>query len=380
MFRRISHFIITAFIAAGLLLTGSFQASAAVLTTNDQDYRNQVFRVCGISDCENPEQPVTRAEFAKMLVLCSPQKDLLGPAGVAAASDVPAGHAYSGYIRTALRNSWMRNRLGGNFEPDGYVTLTDAAKAAMTMLGYTDSDFAGNVGSGRLAKFCALNLNDGVSVTGTSDSLTKQDAVNILYNALKTNTKQGGGILGSGISLTLSADGSLNATAVLDNTMKGPILIKNYDEIQKQLPFPISEGVFYYNGVRTGYFYNLQLLSYSSQIDNCGWLIMFYNESTKSVWGYGQDTGDNAYHCVRGTVQTVYYDSENIVSPSSVVVNDVVYSLGSSDAKFMFSVNGTITVGDEVVLICKKNTNTEYSEDGMSTYYVTGVVLYRKRG
>lgn len=378
----IKHFIrsiATAVLAAGLVLGLCFTSEAAAVTTSNQDYRNSVFKACGLSDLSNLDQPQTRAEFAQMLVLCSSQKDLVGNTNVSAATDVPASNPYAKYIRVALKNSWMRNRLGGNFEPNGTVTLTDAAKAVMTMLGYSDSDFTGNVNDGRLSKFCSLGLNEGVKASGAYDTLTRQDAINVLYNALKTVPKQGNSILGTAINLSLSADGSLNANSVLDSTMKGPILIKNYSEIQENLPFPMAEGTFYYNGAKTSYYQSLQLLPYNSQLDNCGWLIIYYNEASKTVWGYGQDTGSNAYHCVRGTVNAINYDSENIASPTSILLNDTVYSLGNSDTKFMFSVNGSVAVGDEVIIICKQNTKTETAEEGLSTYYVTGVVMYNKR-
>lgn len=377
MFRH--KYLITGILTAAFLLLMSVSCLAATVGTGEQSYRNQVFKVCGISDLTNLDQPMTRAEFAKILVLCSSQKDLVGTTNTAAASDVPASHPYAKYIRIALSNSWMRNKLGGRFDPDSAVTLTDVSKAAMTMLGYTDSDFGDNVINGRLALFNSLGLNDGSGVSGAYDTLTVQGVINVMYNALKTTVKQSNSILGAAIDLTLSSDGSINATNVLDQSMKGPILIKKYSEIQENLPFKMEEATFYYNGSQTSYYQNLQLLSYTSQLQNCGWLIIYYNEGSKTVWGYGTDTGGNAYHCILGTVNCVYYETDNIASPSAVVINDTQYSLGSSEAKFMFSVNGTIEVGDTVVLICKENTSMS-GEEELSSYYGVGVVLYRKKG
>lgn len=368
----------TGVLLALLVLALSVPAAAATVGTSEQAYRNQVLKVCGVSDLSNLDQPMTRAEFAKILVLSSSQRDLVGAMNVAAASDVPASHPYAKYIRIALQNSWMRNKLGGRFAPDETVTLVEASKAVMTMLGYSDSDFSGNVNDGRLALFTSMDLGDGSGASTLYDLLTVQGALNIMYNALKTNTKQGNSILGTAIDLTLASDGTLNATNVLDQTMKGPILIKNYHEIQENLPFSINEGTFYYNGSLTSYYPNLQIFSYLTQLNNNGWLIIYYNEGTKTVWGYGQDSGGNAYHCIAGQVNAIYYETDNIAAPSSVVINDTTYSLGSSDAKFMFSVNGTVSVGDTVILICKQNTNST-GEESMSNYYAVGVVMYRKR-
>jgi len=370
---------LTGAVLAVLIVLLSFPAMAATVGTAEQAYRNQVLKVCGISDLSNLTQPMTRAEFAKVLVMCSSQRDLVGQTNIAAASDVPASHPYAKYIRIALKNNWIRNKLGGRFAPDEAVTLTEVSKAVMTMLGYSDSDYEGNVNDGRLALFTSLGLGDGSYASSAYEQMTVQGALNVMYNALKTNLKQSNSILGAAIDLTVSSDGSINATNVLDQSMKGPILIKTYAQIQQNLPFAMEEATFYYNGSQTSYYRNLQLLSYSSQLDNCGWLIIYYNEGTKTVWGYGQDSGGNAYHCIRGTVDCIYYESDNIAAPSAVVIGGTQYSLGSSDAKFMFSVNGTIGVGDNVVLICKQNTDMS-GEESMSTYYAVGVVLYRKKG
>ena len=77
-----------------------------------------------------------------------------------------------------------------------------------------------------------------------------------------------------------------------------------------------------------------------------------------------------------GRLNAVYYDSANIVSPSSVSVGNQEYELSGSDVKFMFSINGDIEVGDEVILIVQQNTSV--SSDGTEeyVYYCTGVVSY----
>ena len=49
----------------------------------------------------------------------------------------------SAAIRTAATNSWMSGYLGGNFKPDEGVTMRDAIKAVLGVLGYTNEDFSG---------------------------------------------------------------------------------------------------------------------------------------------------------------------------------------------------------------------------------------------
>lgn len=351
------------------------------LGSGTTDYRNQVLYACGIIDLNGLDQPLTRQEFARMVVMASSARDSLGAAAIAAAPDVPAASEFAPYIRAALKNGWMRTKLGGVFDPAGTVTLNDAVKACMTMLGYADSDFQGNVNDGRLARFTSLGLKDGAAAAGAYDPLTKQDAVNILYNTLKANMKTGNSIGGSSIGLTLASDGELNASGVLDNTMKGPILATSYEAIKNSLPFDITEATCYFNGSKTDYYTNLQLLSFSNQIMNQGWIILYYNEATKTVWGYGSQAENGSYKCIRGTIQAIYYDAENIASPTSVSVNGTTYSLTGAEVKFLFSVNGSISVGDEVILILRSNTEgNSMAGDVSQSYTVTGAVLYHKKG
>ena len=370
-----------AYITAAALTAASFTAAFSVnhidayaldVTTGTQSYKNRVISVCGIADTDNNlDQPLTRAEFAKMLVLASSYKDTASVSDIAAAFDVPANSEYASYVRVALSQNWMRTKLNGGFAPNDAVSLLDASKAAMTALGYTDTDFSGNVSQGRLEKFKSLELNSGVNAVNGTDTLTRQEGINIIYNLLKTKSKNSSSIYGTSLKLTLSSDGELNATDVLEVTMVGPKLVKSQAELKTAIPFDLQDAVMYYNGETSGS-YTQMLMYYGTQIENYGWLILYYNENNKNVWGYGQDNGDDAYYCTRGKVTQIKYEDDNIISPSSVCVEDVEYELSGSDVKFMFSANGGIKVGDVVVLICKKST----SGDVVDGYYATGVIKY----
>lgn len=366
-----------------VLLTVAAAANAAVisyaaeLSGGTQSYRNRVIDVCGISDLDALSGGVSRAEFARMLVKASTYKDSVGSSQIAAANDVPASNENAAYVRVALRQGWMRTRLGGKFAPEDALTLNDAAKAAMTLLGYTDEDFSGNVTENRLAAFRGLDLDDGVQAANGTDVLTKQEALNILYNLLRTTPKNGNNIYGSVLDLSLDSNGEINATDLLELNMTGPILVKNMAELRAALPFTLEEANLYFNGQTPGYS-QYGIMYYESQLNSEGWMILYYNENTKTVWAYGNDTGDNTYHCVRGDVEAIYYTDDNVITPSSVAIDGTEYSLNNSDVKFMFSINGDIKVGDEVVLICKDNTRTGADGEELTDYYAIGVVLYNR--
>ena len=124
--------------AAMLFTAGVFpiMESRASVTNEIQAFRNNVIKLCGITDTEGDlTREVTRGEFAKLLVLSSSYKDSAAQSNLAAANDVPASNEYAPYIRIALSQGWMRTYLGGQFKPEEPVKMQDATKAILTLLG-----------------------------------------------------------------------------------------------------------------------------------------------------------------------------------------------------------------------------------------------------
>jgi len=98
-----------------------------------------------------------------MLVKASSYRENLPSSSVSVYADVPADHPNAVYIRVAASQGWMSGYLGGNFKPEEPVLYKDAVKAVLTLLGYTDEDFTGEMASSRISKFNHLELNEDVS-------------------------------------------------------------------------------------------------------------------------------------------------------------------------------------------------------------------------
>ncbi len=377
MYRRFNRHLAAAAAFACLAVNLSFASltsEASSLANGSQSYRVNVLNAVGIADSSYlSTEPCTRAEFARLMVLSSTLKDNTeANAQSAVARDVSAAYNGSGYIRAALSKGWLRTRLGGMFAPDDAITLNEAVRAALKALGYEDSDFGADIAAGRLTKYKSLDLDEGVAAANGSDKLTRQDALNIIYNLLRTNTKDTSSIYGSAIKLSASSTGKeLDVSEALEAALTGPILVKNEASLPKAIPFYNDSGItIYYNGNNSNGSGRRYL---SSQLNNYGWVIVYYNEKSKSVWAYGEDTGNNTYHCIRGNVNSINYEDDNIAAPSSVVIGNTEYKLNSSDVKFMFSVNGDVKLGDNVILICKSISNEDESE---TDYYAIAVVEY----
>lgn len=370
--KKYGYRLITGGLAGALLLLPQAQplVSYASTTNEVQAFRTNVIRLCGIMDTsQDTSAAVTRGQFAEFLVKASSYKDSVSSSSIAAANDVPATNEYAPYIRIALSQGWMRTYLGGQFRPDEPVKMQDATKAMLALLGYSDSDFTGDLAASRLSTFNALELNEQLGQKALVDGLTRLDCINIFYNLLKTKAKGSGTIYGNLFELTLASDGEIDPNDLVESNMTGPILVRTTAELKAALPFDVEKANLYFNG------YSSRYMSYDSALRQNGWLVIYYNEGNRTVWAYGEDFGDSQYHVVKGTVTKIYYEANNIVTPTSIVLDDnTTYQLGNSEVKFMLGINGDIGLDDDVVLICDTTEDT----DGNESYSVVGVIKYRR--
>ena len=101
-------------------------------------------------------------------------------------------------------------------------------------------------------------------------------------------------------------------------------------------------------------------------------MVIYYNQTAKTIWAYIANEDVQSGRCaVRGTVENIYYSSSDVMTPTSITLDDgQEYNLSSSEMQFAFSVYGSIRVGDRVTLICEKSENS----NGDATYTVVDYV------
>ena len=140
------------FMAAGLAAavtasagTAAFSFDAWANTSTNFTYRKKVIGMSGIMGITGDmSQKVTRAQFARMLVRASGYRSILTTtSNVSVFADVTSGNEYAAAIRICAEHGWMTGYLGGSFRPEQYVTLNEAAKGVLYILGYTAEDFGG---------------------------------------------------------------------------------------------------------------------------------------------------------------------------------------------------------------------------------------------
>jgi hypothetical protein len=179
--------------AAVAMLASS--ASAFALTFPDVDesasYANAVSTLTGLGIVNgddngkfNPDNSVTRAEFAKMVV------EALGDGDAAAASTYTSfsdcqGHWAAGYIQTGVAKEFINGYDENTFGPDDTVTYAQAVKMLVGACGY--DLWASNRGgwpSGYLSYGSSLKITNGVSM-GNDVAVTRAQCAVLIYNALQ---------------------------------------------------------------------------------------------------------------------------------------------------------------------------------------------------
>ena len=378
-------------------LCGSLAAAAAIspilsitawadnISTANFNLRQQVVKLTGIMEISSFRESVTRADFAKMLVKASSYRENLPTSNVSVYADVPATDPNAVYIRIAAIEGWMSVYLGGKFKPEDPVLYKDAVKAILTMLGYTDDDFTGDLVSSRISKFNYLELNEDVS-RQAADEVNQTDCMNIFYNLLKTKKKDSNEIYGTILDCELNSDGEINPITILDDERKGPILVHKNFSVSQSVPFDTEDANVFLNGVAS------TLSAVKSAQQQAGFAVLYYNVKSKTIWAYttmgwdnDDNSGNNSYILLKGEIKNIYYKSTDVMTPTSVRIEvdqansddsfdtseDVdsdgylTISLDSSELQYMFSIYGDLEVGDDVVLVCNRNGSSYTAVDAL---------------
>lgn len=331
------------------------------------EMRRKVVSLLGILSTGSYDAQVTREEFARMLVNASDYRSSArSVSNVSVFADVSNGSEYAYDIRVAAQNNWMTGYLGGNFKPEEPVSMKDAVKAVLTLLGYENSDFSGNLQENRMAKFSNLSLDSNI-YRQADEVLTKEDCINLFYNLMKAKSKTGGQYGSAVFDLTYNADGEVNTSSILDNSLKGPkILNQDSRNLKSLVPFSLDKATMFLNGEASD----------ASEINDYA-TVIYYHEATKTIFAYS-DGGENK-GATEGRIKAIYYSSTDPFTPTSVVLNTYQqdredgendeFVLNGSELQYLFSVYGDFKVGDDIAIVWEKS-----GSDEKATYTAVDVV------
>ena len=268
--------------------------------------------------------PVTRAQFAQMLVAASPYQDGAEGYGSSLFKDLKGDHWASGYVRIAIEQGWMTGYVDGSFRPDQAVTLEEGCAALLKALGYDPTALKGAYPAAQLSKASSLGLLDGVSAR-QGGALTRQDCVDLFYNLLTAQTSAGA-VYGTTLGYTIT-NGQVDYSALVSSHTKGPFVAES-----STLSLPFVPGTVYYNGA-------VSALSAVQPYD-----VYYYNANMSTVW--------ICHNRVTGTLTGL---SPSAAAPTAVTVAGVSYQLGTSEAAYQLSSQGSFQEGDMVTLLLGLN-------------------------
>ncbi len=343
-------------------VTALWPGEALANTSTNFAYRRQVIGLSGIMTITGDmSSKVTRAQFARMLVRASGYRSILTTtSNVSVFADVTSGNEYAAAIRICAENGWMTGYLGGKFRPDQYVTLNEAAKGVLYLLGYTEEDFDGDQYNRRMAKYGFLDLNENISYTDPTTVMTKSDCVNLFYNLMKCKKKDSSTYYATVLDAEVNSDGEIDALEMADNTLHGPRVATDDMDVDNIIPFKLDDASCFLNGKAVDKEY-----IYTAAGD---YVVLYWSSTTHTVWAYSADDSSEADKRVaRGYVEAIYYNNTDTLTPSSVYLDDGnTYALSSSEMQFSFSIYGDLQVGDQVVLIYSVSTDSDGEDSSYS--------------
>ncbi|RKI67484.1 S-layer homology domain-containing protein [bacterium 1xD42-67] len=287
--------------------------------------RQEAVQALGIlSGSDSLSSPVTRAQFAQMLTAASPYKDSAEGYGVSLFKDLKGDHWASGYVRIAIEQGWMSGYADGTFRPDQTITLEEGCAALLKVLGYDASTLKGAYPAAQLAKASSIGLLDGVSAE-QGDPLTRQDCVDLFYDLLTVKTSAGA-VYGTTLGYTIS-NGQVDWSALVTAGTKGPYVAES-----ASLSLPFVPSAVYYDGAASS-------LSAVRPYD-----VYYYNADLSTVW-----------ICHDRATGTLTGLSPSAAAPTAVTVAGASYQIGTSEAAYQLSSQGTFQEGDMVTLLLGMN-------------------------
>lgn len=323
------------------------------------DLRKKVIGISGIMNTLNSNMAVTRGEFASMLVNASSYRSTVsGTSNTSVFADVPRNHEYAASIRIAAEQGYMNGYLGGNFKPEEYITLQDAVKGLLGLLGYENTDFTGDQTGSRLSKYHFLELDENLN-KDPDEILKKEDCINLFYNLLKADTKSGT-MFGASLDCELTSDGEINPFSMVDNSLKGPKVVKSKSRLGTYLPFKLSDANVYLDGEAV----KNSSEAITTAFDSSDGVLVYYHTLSKTVWLYTVGTeNENGRSAAFGEITNVVYNSTDLMTPGAIILDDGnTYSLTSTEMQFAFSSYGELRVGDTVNLVYTLSTDSEGNE------------------
>jgi S-layer family protein len=181
-----------------------------------------------------PEQDVTRAEFAKILV------EALGIGNAAQAAvgkvtfpDVTASHWASGYINVASGQGLIEGFPNGNFQPNDQVTYAEALTMLVRALGYQDSFLKGAWPGSHIAKAAEAGITSGVSYSDARGFANRGKVAQMVNNTLDADV----------VKVETYKDGTVEYTESNVSLLKDKLDVSKYEDARVIADKLVNDGL-----------------------------------------------------------------------------------------------------------------------------------------
>ncbi len=314
------------------------------------------------------DKKVSRAEFAKIAIAASPNKDSVA-VGLKQSPfrDVPYTEWYAPYVKAAVSAGYVVGYLDSTYRPGNTVTYEEAVSVMLRVLGYDDSTFNDAYPYGQLSKAQSLNLLDGVNAS-IGDELDRRQVMMLAYNALKESipvspTQDSTFNLSKtdnvNVIATGNEDDSLGADKVYTSAgtfdkgaffsdsfagMTGTIYVRNGNKLAAFIPDKGKTA----NGYKSYCIYSVMpdstIVGYRNgsfeEIDIPDGAAVYNNQArtTYAAVKGSMSTGDilNVKYTDNGSVDYVAYDTNNLTGPVKVTSDNWRTQVGASGASKVF--------------------------------------------
>ena len=235
--KRALSLALAAAMVIGMMVIGAGAVSVDDFTDSDEIVNKEAVSVLTTLNVINgkddgsydPTGTVTRAEMAKMIcVILNGGSDPQLSASVSNTFTDTVSHWASGYIEFCVTKGIIAGRGDGTFDPDGTVSVSEAAKMLLVALGYNASvqNLTGSnwqINTDVLAN--QKGLYDGLGTANTSENLTRDNAALMCYNVLDVNMIVYDYIIGT--------DGStITSQPQVNDTDKGTVLEELFNAVK----------------------------------------------------------------------------------------------------------------------------------------------------
>ena len=176
-------------IGAGAVSVDDFSDSADIVNKEAVTVLATLGVITGNDDGSYaPADTISRAEMSTIIcrVLNGGKDPVLGEAVTNTYTDT-ASHWAKNYIEYCTTLGIIAGKGDGTFDPEGDVTVSEAAKMVLVALGYNAAMEGYTGGAWQInvdARANPLGLYDGLDYTTTNAPLTRDNAAQMLYNAL----------------------------------------------------------------------------------------------------------------------------------------------------------------------------------------------------